>query len=78
MTQAKVIGRIDIDNSTTKNDVKVERKGNTIYFSVPLMISSHKAIDLQGDLGWPAGGYGFYSYKESPTETTWNCSTSSD
>jgi len=75
---AIIIGKIDLDKSTTIKDVKVERKGRLIYFSVPHQISSSQALDLQADLGYIAAGYGFYGFKDSVKETTWFCGDSCD
>lgn len=79
METLKVIGKIDLDKSTKPSDVKVTRHGNMINFYVPWSITEEQAIELQGELTYPAAGYGFYVFTNDPQNGThWACSNSSD
>ncbi len=76
---AKVIGRIDLDNKVTKEQVTVERKGNSIHFSVTgVAVYADHAKELQGQLGYHPLGYGFNNFVPTTTGTTWRCWSSCD
>lgn len=77
--QPKVIGKIDLDNSTTTKDVTVRRHGRMINFYVPWSITSEQALILQENLGYIPAGYGFYGFTHDPENGThWACGDSCD
>jgi len=72
----KIIGKIDLDNQTTKEDIIIAReyyRGGNIRFTAPCWISRELAMQLQMELSYHPAGYGFYGYKATPTGTTWYC-----
>lgn len=77
-SEPKVIGKIDLDNSSKPSDVSVRKVGNMIEFSIPMKIFVEHAYHLQAELGYPAAGYGHYNFQSSLIETKWSCSQSSD
>ena len=72
------VGYVDLDNTTTKDQVSLEREGTWNMFAVPHIISKDHAIKLQMELGYHPGGYGFYSFKVENNKTTWQCANSCD
>ncbi len=76
--EPKVVGKIDLDNSSKPSDVSVRRVGNMIEFSIPMKVSLSHTYHLQAELGYPAAGYGHYNFQSSLIETKWLCSQSSD
>jgi hypothetical protein len=80
-TTVKIIGKIDLNNTTTIKDVVLETrvKGMRMHrFTVPWMISEDQARELQADLSYHPAGYGFYRFESSPKETVWYCGDSCD
>jgi hypothetical protein len=67
--------------SLTIKDVTLEKNykrcGNH-KFSVNSNIPQETAIELQKDLEYHPGGYGFYAFKNDGNKTTWECSNSCD
>lgn len=77
----KVIGKINLDNTTTLDEVTIQKnfKGERMHrFSVPKCIRIDHALTLQQELGYHPAGYGFYSFNSSPTETSWKCADCCD
>lgn len=76
--EPKVVGKIDLDNSSQPSDVSVKRVGNMVEFSIPMKISEAHSYHLQAELGYPAAGYGHYNFQSSLSESKWSCAQSSD
>lgn len=76
----KIVGYIDLDNSSTIEDVYHSRSTprSPRVFSIKKKISKEKAIELQSDLGYSPLGYGFFDFKTDLYLTTWKCSHSCD
>lgn len=76
--EPKVVGKIDLDNSSQPSDVSVRKAGGMVEFSIPMKISDAHSYHLQAELGYPAAGYGHYNFQSSLSESKWACSQSSD
>lgn len=77
----EVLGFIDLDNKTTKEEVtlsKFHNNGRMHQFHVSHQISEEHAIELQKQLSYHPAGYGFYSFEATPQGTTWACGDSCD
>jgi len=87
-TPVKVIGKIDLDNMTTTDEVthvgaRHTAKDGTVLdswhrFSVDKGISKLRAQELQAELGYHPLGYGFHNFDATMTKTTWRCFHSCD
>lgn len=54
------------------------RNGRMFEFTYPEKITEEEAIELQTNASYHPGGYGFYAFKTTETETKWACGDSSD
>ena len=83
-----LIGQLDIDNTSTKEEVthtpaKHKAEDGTILdswhrFSIPKGITKEQAQKLQAQLGYHPLGYGFGSFDATKTITRWRCFHSCD
>lgn len=78
MEKPEIIGKIDLDNSTTIANIKRTREGRMFKFEVGWQISEEQAINLQEQMGYVACSYGFYGFWSTPKSTHWYCGDSSD
>ena len=79
-TVMNIIGKIDLDNSTTIEQVTMFKlfDGRNHRFVVNHQISEDTALRLQKELSYHPAGYGFYGFYPTPQQTEWFCYGSCD